>query len=372
MTGRTLIVTGADGFIGRNLCLRVSELAGWSTIPLTRSSAAADWSDAVLRGDVVIHLAGVNRPPEPSGFAGNPDSVAQLTDAIRQAGRSIPIILASSAKASERSEYGASKNAAEDLVLAHARENATAVALFRLPNVFGKWCRPNYNSAVATFCHNVARGLPVRIDDPDARLTLVYIDDVVETFIKLAETSFETGYHHVEPQYEASVGELAAIIQGFRADRAENMIAEVGYGLRRALYSTYVSYLPKEEFSYPIATYGDARGVFSEMLKTRTSGQFSFFTALPGVTRGGHYHHSKTEKFLIVHGAACFRFRHMLTGETFEIHTSAERPEVVETIPGWAHDVTNVGDDVMVSMLWANEIFDRSRPDTITAKVASS
>ena len=248
-----------------------------------------------------------------------------------------------------------------------ARTGAVA-HLFRLPNVFGKWCRPNYNSAVATFCHNIARGLPIQINDPAAPVTLVYVDDVVERFIELmdgADAAVDAeGFATVTPQYTTTVGELARLIETFRASRDTLVTERVGTGLVRALYSTYVSYLPPELFAYTVPMHGDARGVFVEMLKTPDCGQFSFFTAHPGITRGGHYHHTKTEKFLVIKGEARFKFRHMQTGETHELVTSGAKAEIVETVPGWTHDITNIGSDEMVVMLWANEVFDRAKPDT--------
>jgi UDP-2-acetamido-2,6-beta-L-arabino-hexul-4-ose reductase len=367
---RTIVVTGADGFVGKNLMLRLRELDRFEPVPLTRTSSEADWAEAIARADAVIHLAGVNRPQQDAEFRGNRAAAESLVAAIEGSKRQVPVIHASSVKALEPTAYGESKKDAEDSLLAFARRNGNPAAVFRLPNVFGKWCRPNYNSAVATFCHNVARGLPIAVNDPAAPITLLYVDDLIDMFLALLDAGgFETGYYEASPTYETSVGEVAGTICRFRDDRASNLIDDVGAGLTRALYATYVSYLPPEEFSYELKSHRDPRGAFSEMLKTRQAGQFSYFNALPGVTRGGHYHHSKTEKFLIVHGEARFRFRHMLTGETREIRTSAETPVVVETIPGWAHDVTNVGESVMVSLLWANEIFDRERPDTIAATV---
>ncbi|MBM3928911.1 MAG: SDR family oxidoreductase, partial [Sphingomonadales bacterium] len=285
------------------------------------------------------------------------------------AGRSIPVIYASSIRASGDDVYGRSKRAGEDALRDYAARSGNPVYIFRLPNVFGKWARPNYNSAVATFCHNIARDLPITVNDPAAPLTLVYIDDVISAFLDVLDDKVTQGFVEAAPVYTTTVGAVADTIRGFRSDRADNLIDAVGTGLTRALYATYVAALPPEEFSYPITSHRDPRGAFSEMLKTRSAGQFSYFNALPGVTRGGHYHHTKTEKFLIVHGRARFGFRHVLTGETHEIFTDGETPTIVETVPGWAHDVTNVGDDVMVSLLWANEIFDRTRPDTIAAKV---
>ncbi|MDY0050528.1 MAG: hypothetical protein RBR73_07255, partial [Halothiobacillaceae bacterium] len=249
-----------------------------------------------------------------------------------------------------------------------ALRTGNAAHVFRLPNVFGKWCKPNYNSVVATFCHNIARGLPIQINDPAAPITLVYVDDVIGRFFQLMEGAVTAvdaeGFATVAPQYTTTVGELAKLIQSFRESRKTLTTERVGTGLVRALYATYVSYLPVESFTYPVPQHGDPRGVFVEMLKTPDCGQFSFFTAQPGVTRGGHYHHSKTEKFLVIKGAARFRFRHMQTGETHELVTRGDKAEIVETVPGWAHDITNIGSDEMVVMLWANEVFDRSKSDT--------
>jgi UDP-2-acetamido-2,6-beta-L-arabino-hexul-4-ose reductase len=245
--------------------------------------------------------------------------------------------------------------------------------VFRLPNVFGKLGRPNHNSAVATFCHNIARDLPIEIRDPAAPLLLVYIDDVIGRFIELmygaAAAEDADGYETIAPQYSTTVGEVASLIHSFRDSRQNLTIESVGTGLVRALYSTYVSYLPPAAFAYAVPQHADQRGAFVEMLKTRDSGQFSYFSAYPGVTRGGHYHHSKTEKFMVVKGRARFKFRHMQTGEAHELITSADKPEIVDTAPGWAHDITNIGDDEMIVILWANEVFDHMHPDTYAAEL---
>jgi UDP-2-acetamido-2,6-beta-L-arabino-hexul-4-ose reductase len=276
----------------------------------------------------------------------------------------------SSRRASDDTGFGRSARACEEALLRLGERGEAVVAVYRLPGVFGKWARPNYNSVVATFCHNLARGLPIRIDDPAAPLSLLYVDDLIEQWRALLEAPpAASGYLEAGQVHETTVGELAETIGAFALGRASGRVENVACGLQRALYATFVAALPAEAFSYPLVAHTDPRGSFAEVLKTREGGQVSVLTAEPGVTRGGHYHHSKVEKFLVVHGHARFRFRHILDGETFELMTSAERPVVVETIPGWTHDITNVGNGVMVSLLWANEIFDRARPDTVLMPV---
>ena len=373
-----ILVTGANGFIGKNLLLAFQEKGDIDVVAFTREHSV-DELPLLLKGvDLVFHLAGINRPKNPEEFvAGNTGLTEQLCSAIKAGGRQVPVVYTSSIQSEHDNDYGISKRAAEDALLALQQDTGGPVFIYRLPNVFGKWARPNYNSAVATFCHNVARDLPIQINDPSAVIRLVYIDDVVDSFIDLLmgdesiSARSDICYVEVTPEYRISVGELADQVNRFKATR-NNLITEpVGTGLVRALYSTYVSYLPPERFNYPLQQHSDARGVFVEMLKTPDAGQFSFFTAHPGITRGGHYHHSKTEKFMVIKGKACFRFRHMLTGEFYELHTSGEQSEIVETVPGWTHDVTNVGDDELICMLWANEIFDKDRPDTFVCLVGT-
>jgi len=242
--------------------------------------------------------------------------------------------------------------------------------IYRLPGVFGKWCKPNYNSVVATFCHNISHDLPIQVNDPDFELSLVYIDDVIEEFVKTIQgVKGDKKELSVQPVHKIKLGDLANQIRIFKESRDSLLIERVGDGLIRKLYSTYVSYLSPEQFSYSIPLHGDERGMFAEMLKTKDSGQFSFFTAGPGVTRGGHYHHSKTEKFLVVQGEAKFGFRHVVSNETYEVVTTSKKLTIVETVPGWSHNITNIGSEDIVVMLWANEVFDPGSPDTIAHKV---
>ncbi len=366
-----VMITGADGFIGKNLQVALAEREGMAVLPVTRDTTTAALRAAVAQADAVIHLAGVNRPQDPAEFAsGNADFTAQLCELLLDSGRALPVAFASSIQAERDNPYGLSKRQAEDHLAEYSRRSGAPVALYRFANVFGKWSRPNYNSAVATFCHNIARGLPIRIDDPSAPVRLIYIDDVVQQLLCYLENPGQgVQFPDAGPVYTSTVGELAGQIEAFRDVRTSLVTERVGTGLTRALYSTYVSFLPNEAFCYPVPKHGDARGMFVEMLKTPDCGQFSFFTAHPGITRGGHYHHSKTEKFLVIKGSARYRFRHLLTDERYEVDSSGEDPLIVETIPGWAHDITNVGEDELVVMLWANEIFDRAKPDTVASKV---
>lgn len=330
--------------------------------------------DAALgQAEAVVHLAGVNRPQDPAEFeSGNAAFTARLCSTLRECGRPVPLVFASSAQAELNNPYGISKLAAEAHVFEYAAALGAPVRVYRLPGVFGKWCRPNYNSVVATFCHNLVHGRPLTIHDPSAPLRLVYIDDVVAEFLHaVRELRPGADFGQVAPVYDTTVGELAAQLAAFAGGRDTLTSERVGTGLTRALYATYVSYFEPAHFSYGVPKHGDERGVFVEMLKTSDSGQFSFFSAHPGVTRGGHYHHTKTEKFLVVRGRARFRFRHILTDDAFELVTHGDEPTIVETVPGWAHDITNIGEDEMIVLLWANEVFDRQRPDTFPCKVSA-
>lgn len=368
-----VLITGAGGFVGRNLRLALFERKDIEVVAYESKNNVSQLPEMLSGVDFVFHLAGVNRPKNPRDFAsGNVDLTRAVCDAvigeIAARGKKIPLILTSSIQATLDNPYGQSKRSAEQAVFAASKQHGFPAHVFRLPNVFGKWCLPNYNSVVATFCHNIARGLPFEVRDPAASLTLVYIDDLVARFLELldgADAAVDAaGFALVTPQYSTTVGEVADMICRFKESRATLLTERVGTGLVRALYSTYISYLPVEMFKYSVPSHEDPRGLFVEMLRTPDSGQFSYFTAHPGITRGGHYHHSKTEKFLVIKGDARFRFRQMQTGEIYEITIHGGDGEIVDTLPGWAHDITNIGQDEMIVMLWTNENFDRLKPDT--------
>lgn len=366
-----IAITGTDGFVGRNLAVRLSEIGHLDIVPILRHTPRSELGERLAGADLVFHLAGVNRPTDPAEFIiGNADLTQNLCDTLAALPSPPRVVFSSSTQAVLDNPYGQSKRRAEEIIEEYGTKTGAKVHIFRLTNVFGKWSRPNYNSAVATFCHNIARGLPIVVNDPEALLRLVYIDDVVEAFLALVEDTGAPGrIAEVKPVYETTVGAVADLIRSFPASRNNLTIPHVGTGLTRALHATYLSFLPPDAFTYEVPVHSDPRGTFVEMLKTADSGQFSYFTAHPGITRGEHYHHSKTERFLVIKGTARFGFRQILTDETIELVTRGGEATIVETIPGWAHNVTNIGNDELVVMLWANEIFDRARPDTIAAKV---
>ena len=372
-----VLITGAGGFVGKNLKLRLDCCEDIEVVSFTRSNTVKELCELVSCVDVIIHLAGVNRPKQQEEFeSGNLGFTETLIDAVISSQKITPIIYTSSIQAESDNPYGRSKRLSEVRLLSLNEDFGNPVYIFRLPNVFGKFCRPDYNSVVATFCYRISRYLPIEITNEDAQVNLIYVDDLLDNLISLLDsitnslisdgTPPESGFISLEPVYLKSVGSIADELYKFRESRKSLITQPVGSGFIRKLYSTYISYYSPNVFSYELTKHEDARGVFVEILKTKDSGQFSFFTAYPGVTRGGHYHHSKNEKFLVVKGNALFRFRNVATDEYFELFTSSELPKIVETVPGWAHDITNVGDQEMLVFLWANEIFNRDKPDTIS------
>jgi len=359
---KNVLITGANGFIGRNLQAHLKERDEVAVRCFQKDMSMDELNQALQNCDFVFHLAGVNRPKDESEFeVGNTHFTKVLCD-MAEAANKPRVLYTSSIQADANNAYGKSKLAAEKVLLEYAQGAQNRVYNFRLPNVFGKWALPNYNSAVATFCYNTVHDLPIEIHDVHATIRLVYIDDVIAQFIRVLDG--ESDGCDIAPEYAITVGELVGKLQRFKASR-ENITTEpVGLGLDRALHATYLSYLAPESFSYGLRKHSDPRGDFVEMLRTHDSGQFSYFTAHPGVTRGGHYHHSKTEKFLVVKGQARFKFRQIMTGEEYALETNENSPKVVETVPGWTHDITNVGQDEMVVLLWANERFDPDNADT--------
>lgn len=366
-----IIVTGAQGFIGKNLCVRLEEIGYTNVVKIDKTTPREALFTALKTADFVYHLAGVNRPINDSDFnEGNTGLTKIIVDELEKSGRKTSMMLSSSIQADLNNPYGISKAFAEKAIEYYGKRTSAKYFIYRFPNVFGKWCKPNYNSFVATFCHNVARGLDINVNDASAPVTLVYIDDICNELISLLDDKHESGINSVSTEYSTTVGEVANLLYSFKSSRDSLITQNVGVGLTRALYSTYLSYLTPDQFSYSVPSYGDDRGIFCEMLKTKEAGQFSFFTAHPGITRGGHYHHSKNEKFLVIKGSALFKFENIITEQRYELVVSSTSHQIVETVPGWSHDITNIGDEEMIVMLWANEIFDRETPDTFACPLS--
>ena len=368
---KRILVTGAYGFIGQNLVLRLKETKAIEVLTFGRSDQIETLKSLVCQADYIIHLAGENRPSDCRDFITvNVNLTRLLCDIIRKTERYIPIIFASSTQIANDNQYGESKLAAEEIIREFVDKFDQSAVIFRLPGVFGKWCKPNYNSVVATFCHNTIYDLPIKVNDPNKNLELVYIDDFIDDVLVTLDkikSGFNLGCLSIT--YDITLGDLAKQLSLFKASRKTLISEPVGTGITRALYSTYISYLPKEKFIYDLPKYEDDRGMFVEILKTKDSGQFSFFTIRPGITRGSHYHHSKTEKFCVVNGVVRLQFRKLGCEDIFVINLSDKRLQIIETIPGWVHDITNMGQNDALVVTWANEVFDSAKPDTISQKV---
>lgn len=363
-----ILITGAGGFIGKNLVATL-KTAGYTDLMLfERDDTPETLADYAARAGFVFHLAGINRPKDPSEFyAGNAGLTETLLSLLDKAGNKAPVLVTSSTQAALDNDYGKSKAQAEQAIFAHGQTTGAPVYVFRLPGVFGKWCRPNYNSVVATFCHNSANGLPLSVRDPEYRLPLVYIDDVVASFVAALDGSCirEGDYCVVPVVHETTLGHLAETIEGFARNRETLDVPDQTPGsLEQKLYSTWLSYLPAERFSYPLNMHCDNRGSFTEFLHTPAHGQVSINISRPGIVKGNHWHHSKNEKFLVVKGTGVIRFRALDSTEVIEYHVSGDKLEVVDIPTGYTHNIENVGEDDMVTVMWANEVFDPDHPDT--------
>ena len=366
-----MLITGSKGFVGKNICLYLSELTEIKVLTFDRSDSEFELEDRLASADVIIHLAGENRPKLLTDFEEvNVKLTQTICKILSKHNNKATVVLASSTQALSDTDYGKSKFAAEEAVKELNISNGNPVAIYRFPGIFGKWCRPNYNSVVATFCYNMANGLPIKVNHKHKLLKLVHIDDVVTSLVgQIKNCSSKINFPQVSPEFEITVEALAEKIKSFQVSRTSLELSYVGEGLERALYSTYISYLPKDKFSYDVPMNIDHRGVFVEFFKNKEVGQFSFLTVNPGLTRGSHYHHTKTEKFVVIKGVASFGFRHMITNEKYYIKVSGEKSVIVETIPGWAHEIKNVGSQELIVMVWANEIYNQDLTDTIPSEV---
>lgn len=367
------LVTGAQGFIGRNLVAALRRRPELELVEVDVGSGEAGLRGALTVADVVFHLAGVNRPERVEDFEqGNAELTRSLCCALQEAGRRPLLVLSSSTQAALDNPYGRSKRAAEKAVFAFEEAAAAPVRVFRLPRVFGKWCRPNYNSVVATFCHSIARGFPIEVSDPKRVVELVHVDDVVRAFVGLLdgiEPAVHDGFCSVRPVYSIALGDLASTLQGFRESRTTLNLPDLADDVTRLLYSTYVSYLPEDGFAYPLEQRRDPRGELAELLRSHHFGQIFVSRTRPGITRGNHYHDAKVEKFVVVEGEAVIRFRSLLGGDVIEYPVAGGDFKVVDIPPGYTHNITNVGSRDLVVLFWASERFDPARPDTYPKEV---
>ncbi|WP_027400282.1 capsular polysaccharide biosynthesis protein CapF [Anaerovorax odorimutans] len=379
-----ILITGAKGFIGKNLTLELRN-RGYEDLFLCDIDTTYEQLNEYTKiCDFVFHLAGVNRPEEQKEFMeGNFGFTSTLLDSLKKNKNHCPILMTSSIQAILDNPYGKSKKAGEDLLLAYEKDTGSKVLIYRLSNVFGKWCRPNYNSVVATFCNNIANDLPIKVNDREQSITLVYIDDVINTFISAIEgkeKSANDGLYYVITAYPVKLGAIADLIYSFHQSRKaassedQNIsqllyIPDMGDEFTKKLYSTYLSYLPKDKFSYPLKMNKDERGSFTEFLKSRERGQVSINISKPGITKGNHWHHTKNEKFLVVKGKGVVRFRKPFEDEIIEYEVSDEKLEIIDIPSGYTHNISNMGDSDMVTIMWANEAFNPDKPDTYYLEV---
>jgi len=366
-----VVITGVAGFLGRNLRARLATIQGVEVAGFDLGADAAQLTAALGECDVVFHLAGVNRPRDIGEYdAGNRGATAELCAQLTALGRRPKIVFSSSIQAELENPYGVSKREAEKELRRFAAETGAEIRVCRLKNVFGKWSRPNYNSVVATFCHNIANDLPIEISDPQRELELAYVDDVVEAFV--AELPGQQAEAGEIPSYTLTLGELAGRIQAYHEMRTTLTLPDFSERFSQQLYATYLSYLPAERLEEQLTSHEDQRGSLAEFIKSANFGQIFVSRTKPGITRGNHYHHTKTEKFFVVEGEAAIRLRQIERTEVVEYHVRGERYQIVNIAPGYTHSIENVGNGELVTVFWASEVFDADRPDTYFEPVLQS
>lgn len=366
-----ILITGSEGFIAKNLIEHLKRDETLQLYLFSKKDSLNILETYVKEVDFIFHLAGVNRPKDINEFyEGNSNLTKIIVNILKKEKKQTPILLSSSTQSDLDNDYGKSKKEAEKLLLDYSKETNTNIFIYKLPNVFGKWSKPNYNSVISTWCYNISHNQEIQINDEKVELNLVYVDDVVKSFIEqLKVQEIKNYYVEIKTIYRKTLGEIRDLLFSFRENRASLIIPKVASGFERALYATYLSYLSTDNFSYVLNGHKDDRGTFYEILKTLDSGQFSLSTTAPGITRGNHYHHTKNEKFLVVKGEALIEFRHIVTNEIISYEVSDKKMEIVEMIPGYTHNIKNTGNEEMILILWANETFDQNNPDTYFLEV---
>lgn len=369
-----VLVTGAEGFIGKNLCIRLEYEKNIEVLYYDKGTETGKLEEYCKSCEFVLHLAGVNRPKDLEEFRkGNFGLTFKLLEYLTKYQNNCPVMLASSIQAELDNPYGKSKLAGEQLLRQYEEETGAKVLIYRFTNVFGKWCRPNYNSAVATFCYNMANDIPLTVNDRKTVLNLIYIDDVVEELLsalKGMEHRNREGFCQVEPVYTVALGEIVDLLQEFKESRQNRSIPDMTEeSFSKKLYSTYLSYLPKDAFKYPLDMHVDGRGSFTEILRTGSRGQFSVNISKPGIEKGNHWHNTKNEKFVVVSGKALIQLRKPGTHDLISYHVSGEKIEVVDIPAGYTHNIINEGNTDLVTFMWCNECFNSEKPDTYFMKV---
>ena len=378
-----ILITGANGFVGKNLCAALKNIADGkdktyditndiTVFPYDLGTEPSLLDDYCKECDFVVHLAGVNRPETEAEFMeGNYGFASTLLDTLKKHGNSCPVLVSSSIQAELDNPYGRSKKAGEDLMFEYGEETGAKIMIYRLPNLFGKWCRPNYNSAVATFCHNIARDLPITVNNREVNMTLVYIDDLVSEIISAikGQENREGVFCKVPTEHKITLGEIVDLIYSFKESRQTKLVPDLSDGFTKKLHATYLSYIPADNFSYPLKMNIDERGSFTEILRTADRGQFSVNISKPGITKGNHWHNTKNEKFLVVSGKGVIRFRKPDETEVYEYFVSGDKLEVVDIPVGYTHNIENLGNSDMVTFMWCNECFDPDKPDTFFEQV---
>ncbi|PEZ03468.1 capsular biosynthesis protein [Bacillus sp. AFS018417] len=367
-----ILVTGAKGFLGKNLVAELRNRGYNNIFEFTRESDPTLLEKYTKECDFVFHLAGVNRPKDENEFMeGNVGFTSQLLELLKKHGNRSPVLITSSIQAEKDNPYGRSKKAGEKLLFDYYKETDVKVYVYRLPNLFGKWSKPNYNTVVATFCHNIARGLDIQINNPDVELNLCYIDDVLDEFLRALEhkTTMQGDYCVVPVTHTIKLGKLADLIKSFKESRTNLSIPNMEDSLAKKLYSTYLSFLPEDKFSYDLKMNRDHRGSFTEFIRTSERGQVSINVSKPGITKGNHWHHTKNEKFLVVSGEGLIRFRKLDSDDIIEYRVSGEKLQVVDIPTGYTHSIVNVGENDLVTVMWVNECFDPEKPDTYFLEV---
>lgn len=369
---KNILVTGSAGFIGKNLVTELKRLGEYQVFEYDIHSTQSELDNYLKEANIIFHLAGINRPKNEDEFkSGNADFTSSVCDKLISFNKQTKIVMSSSIQAELDNPYGLSKKLAEHALRNYSEKNCADAVVYRLANVFGKWCKPNYNSAVATFCYSISHNQPITISDPANIVKLVYIDDVVDAFISELDCSNNQifRYSEVKETYKKTLGEIVELLNSFKSLRTDLLLPNFDDAFVGKLYATYLSYLDKDDFAYNLKINSDNRGSLAEFIKSSSVGQIFVSRTHPGITRGNHWHHTKVEKFLVIEGQGIIRFRHILNNDIIEYKVDGEEYKVVDIPPGYTHSIENIGDGIMVTLFWASEIFNSEKPDTFFENV---